>query len=74
MARDLADLAAQLASLNGEANAWFNDPMYDMLRFRVEEAHFAAELGTRRPGGSDIGTSSGNKGGLPTGPVTLYQR
>jgi hypothetical protein len=28
IARDLADIAAQLASLKGEANSWLRDPNY----------------------------------------------
>lgn len=43
MARGLADLAAQLASLKGEARGWLTDPMYDVLRFRMEDAHSALE-------------------------------
>jgi hypothetical protein len=43
MARDLADIAGQLASLKGEARAWLRDPNYDTLKLRLEVAHSAAE-------------------------------
>ncbi len=39
IARDLADIAGQLASLKGEANAWLRDPNYDTLKLRLELAH-----------------------------------
>jgi hypothetical protein len=35
LARDLADLAGQLASLKGEAKAWLSDPNYDTLKLRL---------------------------------------
>ena len=37
-ARDLADIAGQLASLNGEAYAHLRDPNYDTLKHRLERA------------------------------------
>ncbi len=43
IARDLADIAGQLASLKGEANSWLRDPDYDTLKLRLENAHAAAE-------------------------------
>jgi hypothetical protein len=43
IARDLADIAGQLASLKGEANSWLRDPDYDALKHRLENAHSAAE-------------------------------
>ena len=43
LARELADLAAQLASLKGDANAWLSDEIYDALRHRLENAHAAVE-------------------------------
>jgi hypothetical protein len=43
LARDLADIAGQLASLKGEANSWLRDPDYDTLKLRLEVAHAAAE-------------------------------
>jgi hypothetical protein len=43
MARDLADITGQLASLKGEAHAWLRDPDYDAPRHRLENAHAAVE-------------------------------
>ena len=43
LARELADLAAQFASLKGEANAWLSDERYDALRHRLENAHASVE-------------------------------
>jgi len=43
IARDLADIAGQLASLEGEANSWLIDPNYDTLKLRLEIAHSAVE-------------------------------
>jgi hypothetical protein len=43
IARELADIAGQLASLKGEANSWLRDPDYDTLKLRLEIAHAAAE-------------------------------
>ncbi len=43
LARELADLAAQLASLKGEANAWLSAPEYAALRHRLEGAHASVE-------------------------------
>ena len=43
LARNLADIAAQLASLKGEANAYLSDPNYNALRLRLENAHAAVE-------------------------------
>jgi hypothetical protein len=43
LARDLADIAGQLASLKGEANSWLRDSNYDTLKLRLEIAHSAAE-------------------------------
>jgi hypothetical protein len=50
MARDLADIAAQLGTLKGEANAWLSDESYDPLRHRLENAHAAVETEAWRPG------------------------
>jgi hypothetical protein len=36
-------LAAQLASLRGEANAWLRGVSYDVLRHGLENAHAALE-------------------------------
>ena len=43
LARNLADIAGQLASLKGEARAWLSDPNYNTLRLRLENAHSALE-------------------------------
>jgi hypothetical protein len=43
IARDPADIAGQLGSLKGEANAFLRDPNYDTLRLRLEFARAAAE-------------------------------
>jgi hypothetical protein len=43
LARELADIAGQLASLKGEANAYLLAPDYDVLRHRLENAHAAVE-------------------------------
>jgi len=43
LARELADVAATLASLKGEANAYLLAPDYDVLRHRLENAHAAVE-------------------------------
>ena len=43
LARELTDLAAQLASLKGEANAWLSDERYDALRHRLEDAQASVE-------------------------------
>ena len=43
IARDLADIAGQPASLKGEAHSWLRDPNYDTLKLRLEVAHSAVE-------------------------------
>ena len=43
LARDLADIAGQLASLKGEANAWLRDSNYNTLKLRLESALSAVE-------------------------------
>jgi hypothetical protein len=43
IARDLADVAAQISTFKGEANASLSDPTYDALRHRLEIAHAAVE-------------------------------
>ncbi len=43
LARDLADIAGQLASLKGEARAWLRDSNYNTLKLRLESAHSALE-------------------------------
>jgi hypothetical protein len=43
VARELADVAGQLAHLKGEAMNWLDDPYYAALRLRLENAHAAVE-------------------------------
>jgi hypothetical protein len=43
LARDLADIAGQLAALEGEANSWLGDPDFDTLKHRLENVHAALE-------------------------------
>ena len=43
IARDLADIAHQISSFKGEANAYLKDPNYGTLRIRLENAHAAVE-------------------------------
>ncbi len=43
IARDLAEVAHQLSSFKGEANAYLTDPNYGTLRLRLEIAHAAVE-------------------------------
>ena len=43
IARDLANIAGQLASLKGEANNYLTDPTYNTLKLRLEAAHSAVE-------------------------------
>jgi hypothetical protein len=42
-ARELADVAAQISTFKGEANAYLGDPDYNALRHRLEIAHAAVE-------------------------------
>jgi len=46
IARELANLAAQIATFKGEANAYLSDPSYYALRHRLEIAHAAVEAAT----------------------------
>jgi hypothetical protein len=43
LARELAEIATQLGSLKGEANAWLTDESYDTLRHRLGDAHASVE-------------------------------
>jgi hypothetical protein len=43
LARDLADVAAQISTFKGEANAYLSDPTYNALRHRLEIAPAAVE-------------------------------
>jgi hypothetical protein len=36
LARDLAGIAGQLASLKGDARAWLSNPKYSTLKLRLE--------------------------------------
>jgi hypothetical protein len=62
IARDLAEVAAQIASFNGEANAWLTDPNYDTLRLRLETAHSAVEAATDEAGAAERGTRAVSRG------------
>ena len=42
-ARDLAEIAAHIGHLQGDANAYLTDPNYNTLRLRLENAHAAVE-------------------------------
>ena len=46
IARELAEVASHLAYLKGEAMNWLDDPNYDPLRHRLENAHAAVEAAT----------------------------
>jgi len=41
LTRDLAEIAAHIGQLKGEANAYLTDPNYNTLRLRLENAHSA---------------------------------
>jgi hypothetical protein len=43
IARDLAEVASELAGIKGEAMNWLRDPNYGTLRLRIENAHAAVE-------------------------------
>jgi hypothetical protein len=43
IARDLAEVASQISTFKGEANAYLSDPTYNALRIRLETAHAAVE-------------------------------
>jgi hypothetical protein len=43
IARDLAEIAAHIGHLKGDANAYLTDPNYGTLRLRLENAHSAVE-------------------------------
>jgi len=42
-ARDLSDLAGELAALKADAAHWLTGPEYAALRYRLEDAHAAVE-------------------------------
>ncbi len=43
IARDLAEVASQIATFKGEANAYLSDPTYNALQHRLEITHAAVE-------------------------------
>ena len=43
IARDLAEVAHQISSFKGEANAYLSDANYGALKHRLEMAHAAVE-------------------------------
>jgi hypothetical protein len=43
IARDVAEIAAHIGQLKGDANAYLTDPNYSTLRLRLEIAHAAVE-------------------------------
>ena len=43
IARDLEEVAAQISTFKGKANAYLSDPNYNALRHRLEMAHAAVE-------------------------------
>ena len=43
IARDLAEVAHQISTFKGEANAYLRDPNYNTLRLRLEMAEAAVE-------------------------------
>jgi len=43
IARDLAEVAHQISTFKGEANAYLGDPNYNTLRLRLEMAEAAVE-------------------------------
>jgi hypothetical protein len=43
LARDLAEIAAHIGQLKGDANAYLTDPNYSTLRLRLENAHATVE-------------------------------
>ena len=46
IARDLAEIAAHIGQLKGDANAYLRDPDYTTLKLRLEMAHSAVEAAT----------------------------
>jgi hypothetical protein len=46
LARDLAEIAARISSLKGEANAYLTESNYNTLGLRLELAHAAVEAAT----------------------------
>jgi hypothetical protein len=46
IARDLAEVAAQISTFKGEATAYLGEPTYNALRLRLEMAYAAVEAAT----------------------------
>ena len=55
LARELAEIATQLGSLKGEANAWLTDESYDALRHRLGDAHASVEAAAQWRRGAGYG-------------------
>jgi hypothetical protein len=64
IARDLAEVASQISSFKGEANAYLSDPNYNALRLRLENAH-AARGGRSGSGGGEEASTAQRE---PLGP------
>jgi len=47
LARDLAEIAAHIGQLKGDANASLTDPINGTLKLRLENAHAAVEAKRR---------------------------
>jgi hypothetical protein len=45
IARDLGQVASQIPTFKGEADAYLSDPNYNTLRLRLKNAHAAAFFG-----------------------------
>jgi hypothetical protein len=56
IARDLAEVAHQISTFKGEANAYLTDPNYGTLQLRLENAH-AAVGGGGSGGGEEAGAA-----------------
>ena len=60
LARDLAEVASQISTFKGEANAYLGDPTYNALLHRLEIAHaavVAAAVEARRQRGGRVRVS-----------------
>jgi len=42
-ARDLSGLVGELAALKADTSHWLTEPEYEILRYRLEDVHAAAE-------------------------------
>ena len=61
--QDLAEVAAQIGTFKGEANAYLVDPNYHALRHRLEIAH--ASVGAAAGGGEEAGAAQRGPLGRP---------